>query len=82
MGSTSYANEWRLINSSRGLASHRSPLAKSAYADGLIHRPATSEYSFFADTFQAMAKDITGGAEVKTSVAKATTALDARLSAN
>ncbi|HLZ23920.1 MAG TPA: ABC transporter substrate-binding protein [Ktedonobacterales bacterium] len=44
-----------------------------------IHRPASSEYSFFADTFQAMAKDISGGADVKASVAKATSALDQRL---
>ena len=44
-----------------------------------IHRPATSEYSFFSDTFQAMAKDVAGGADVKSSVAKATTALDSRL---
>jgi ABC-type glycerol-3-phosphate transport system substrate-binding protein len=47
-----------------------------------IHRPATSEYSFFADTFQAMAKDIAGGADVNASVTKATTALDTRLAAN
>jgi fructooligosaccharide transport system substrate-binding protein len=46
-----------------------------------IHRPASSEYSFFADTFQAMSKDISGGADVKASVAKATTALDQRLAA-
>jgi fructooligosaccharide transport system substrate-binding protein len=44
-----------------------------------IHRPASSEYSFFADNFQAMAKDISGGADVKASVAKATSALDQRL---
>ena len=44
-----------------------------------IHRPASSEYSFFADNFQAMAKDISGGADVKASVAKATAALDQRL---
>jgi fructooligosaccharide transport system substrate-binding protein len=44
-----------------------------------IHRPASSEYSFFADNFQAMAKDISGGADVKGSVAKATSALDQRL---
>jgi fructooligosaccharide transport system substrate-binding protein len=44
-----------------------------------IHRPATSEYSFFADTFQALAKDVTGGADVKASIAKATPALDQRL---
>jgi fructooligosaccharide transport system substrate-binding protein len=46
-----------------------------------IHRPASSEYSFFADNFQAMAKDISGGADVKASVAKATSALDQRLAA-
>ena len=44
-----------------------------------IHRPASSEYSFFADNFQAMAKDISGGADVKASVAKATSTLDQRL---
>lgn len=44
-----------------------------------LHRPASSEYSFFSDTFQAMAKDISGGAEVKASVGKATAALDQRL---
>ncbi len=44
-----------------------------------IHRPASSEYSFFADNFQAMAKDISGGADVKGSIAKATSALDQRL---
>jgi len=47
-----------------------------------VSRPPTSEYSFFADTFQAMAKDIAGGADVKASVTKAATALDARLSAS
>jgi ABC-type glycerol-3-phosphate transport system substrate-binding protein len=47
-----------------------------------IHRPATSEYSFFSDTFQGMAKDIAGGADVKSSIAKATTTLDSRLAAN
>jgi fructooligosaccharide transport system substrate-binding protein len=47
-----------------------------------IHRPATSEYSFFSDTMTSLSKDITGGADVKASVAKATTALDARLATN
>jgi multiple sugar transport system substrate-binding protein len=47
-----------------------------------IHRPATSEYGFFSDTFLALAKDITGGADVKASVAKATPVLDQRLAAN
>jgi ABC-type glycerol-3-phosphate transport system substrate-binding protein len=47
-----------------------------------IHRPATSEYGFFSDTFVAMARDITGGADVRASVAKATLVLDQRLAAN
>lgn len=47
-----------------------------------IHRPATSEYGFFSDTFTALEKDITGGADVKASLTKATAALDQRLAAN
>jgi fructooligosaccharide transport system substrate-binding protein len=47
-----------------------------------IHRPATSEYGFFSDTFTALAKDITSGANVRASVAKATPVLDQRLAAN
>jgi fructooligosaccharide transport system substrate-binding protein len=47
-----------------------------------IHRPATSEYGFFSDTFQALVKDVAGGADVKDSIAKATPVLDQRLAAN
>ena len=44
-----------------------------------IHRPPTPEYSFFADTFNASAKDIAGGADAKATLDKAAAALDPRL---
>jgi fructooligosaccharide transport system substrate-binding protein len=47
-----------------------------------IHRPATSEYGFFSDNMTAISKDITSGADVKATVAKATAALDQRLATN
>lgn len=44
-----------------------------------IHRPPTPEYSFFADQFTAVAKDIVSGADPKATVDKAAAALDPRL---
>ena len=47
-----------------------------------IHRPASTEYSFFFDTFGATVTDIVTGADVKASLDKAASVLDPRLAAS